>query len=392
MEPYLNTEDRAFREEVVTFLDRAMPEDIKRSFLDMRRHTQEQSMRWHRILAAQGWAAPHWPKEHGGAGWTPIQQYILEVESAMRGAPRVRPFALKMFGPVLIRYGSETQKDRYLDPMMKAEEFWCQGFSEPGAGSDLASLKTRAERTNHGYKINGSKTWTTMGHHADFMFALVRTDPGAAKRQAGISMVIIDMKAPGVTVRPIVTIDGDHHVNEVFLDNVEIPAENLVGEENAGWSIAKFLLQNERVSIANVGLSKAQFALLKRLAARPDQDGQTRIDDPVLARRFADLDTDLLALEVTNLRMLTALQGGADPGVLSSYLKLRGTEIQQRIAELAMDLAGPDGLRWQQDTAPPEDLYGLNLWLYSRAFTIFGGSSEIMKNIIAKQIMGATSA
>lgn len=388
MEIYLNDADRSFRDDVARFLDDAMPADIAETFFNMQRHSHEQSVRWHRILAKQGWAAPHWPEEYGGAGWTPIQQYILEIEAAMRGAPRIRPFALKMLGPVLIRYGSEDQKRRHLPPMLNGDEYWCQGFSEPGAGSDLASLKTRAERTNHGYRINGSKIWTTMAHNADFMFALVRTDPKAEKPQAGISMVMIDMKSPGVEVRPIRTIDGDHHVNEVFLEDVDIPAENLIGEENQGWTIAKYLLANERVSIANVGLSKAQLSLIRRFAARRACGSSTTLDNPHVALKFADLEADLLALEVTNLRMLTMLQAGGDPSALAPFLKLRGTEIQQRIAELAMEIAGPDGLRWQLDSAPDEERYGLEVWLYSRAFTIFGGSSEIMRNIIAKQVVG----
>ena len=388
METYLSEEDRQFRSEVSAFLDEAVPADLTNSFLQMHPHTHEQSVQWQRILAKKGWAAPHWPKEFGGAGWSPIQQYILEVESAMRGVPRVAPFGIKMFGPVLIEYGTKEQQDRYLPKILSGEEFWCQGFSEPGAGSDLASLKTKAERTNEGYRINGSKIWTTMAHEADFMFALVRTDPTAEKRQAGISMVIIEMKSPGLEVRPIHSIDGAHHVNEVFFEDVDIPAENLIGEENKGWGIAKFLLTNERVGIAQVGLSKAQLALVKSYAARRSNGSGAVLDDPIFSTKLADLEADMLALEVTNLRMLGVLKAKGDTSALSSFLKLRASEIRQRIAELAMEAAGPDAVRWETNMVSAEDRYGMFAWLNSRATTIFGGSSEIMKNIVAKQVIG----
>ena len=324
--------DIAFRDEVRAFLAANLPREISETFFSYRRHSFAEMIRWHRILAARGWAAPGWPVEHGGPGWSPMQQYIFDAEAMMAGAPRLRPFGLKMIGPVLIRFGTERQKDRFLPPILSGEHYWCQGFSEPGAGSDLAALRTAARRDGGAYVVNGQKMWTTTAQHADWMFTLVRTDPDAEKPQAGISMLLIDMTSPGVTVRPIRTIDGDHHVNEVFLDEVRVPENLLVHEENRGWDVAKFLLGNERVSIANVGQSKAELLLLKRLAADTGL-----MDDPVFGARLADLEADFLAQEVTNLRMLSSIRPGTDIGPLASLLKLRGSEIQQRIQELAME-------------------------------------------------------
>lgn len=375
--------DRAFQAEVQTFLAAHLPADIAETFFAYRRHSFEQMIRWHRILATQGWVAPHWPVEHGGTGWTPMQQYIFDEAAMTAGAPRLRPFGLKMIGPVLIRFGTEAQKARFLPRILSAEDYWCQGFSEPGAGSDLAALRTRAVRDGEAYIVDGQKMWTTTAQHANWMFTLVRSDANAAKPQAGISMLLIDLTAPGVTVRPIRTIDGDHHVNEVFLDAVRVPADLMVLEENRGWDVAKFLLGNERVTIANVGQSKAELLLLKRLAT-----ARGLIDDPVFGSKLADLEADFLAQEVTNLRMLSAIEPGGDVGPLASLLKLRGSEIQQRIQELAMETAGADAAAWRDETDRGAAGYGTHGWLFSRAFTIFGGSSEVMKNIVAKQSLG----
>ena len=375
--------DIAFRDEVRAFLAANLPREISETFFSYRRHSFAEMIRWHRILAARGWAAPGWPVEHRGPGWSPMQQYIFDAEAMMAGAPRLRPFGLKMIGPVLIRFGTERQKDRFLPPILSGEHYWCQGFSEPGAGSDLAALRTAARRDGGAYVVNGQKMWTTTAQHADWMFTLVRTDPDAEKPQAGISMLLIDMTSPGVTVRPIRTIDGDRHVNEVFLDEVRVPENLLVHEENRGWDVAKFLLGNERVSIANVGQSKAELLLLKRLAADTGL-----MDDPVFGARLADLEADFLAQEVTNLRMLSSIRPGTDIGPLASLLKLRGSEIQQRIQELAMEAAGDRAAPWRSVDARRPDGYGTHGWLFSRAFTIFGGSSEVMKNIVAKQGLG----
>ncbi|MEM6460794.1 MAG: acyl-CoA dehydrogenase family protein [Pseudomonadota bacterium] len=383
MDIFYSDADIAFRDEVRGFLAEDLPREISETFFAYRRHSFAEMMRWHRILAAQGWVAPGWPVEYGGPGWSPMQQYIFDAEAMMAGAPRLRPFGLKMIGPVLMRFGTEWQKERFLPKILSGDDYWCQGFSEPGAGSDLAALRTAARRDGGVYVVNGQKTWTTTAQHANWMFTLVRTDPDAEKPQAGISMLLIDMKSPGVTVRPIRTIDGDHHVNEVFLDDVRVPENLLVHEENRGWDVAKFLLGNERVGIANVGQSKAELMLLKNLAA-----DMGLLDDPVFGARLADLEADFLAQEVTNLRMLSSIRPGTDIGPLASLLKLRGSEIQQRIQELAMEAAGDRAAPWQSAETRGPDGYGTHGWLFSRAFTIFGGSSEVMKNIVAKQGLG----
>lgn len=383
MDLALTEDDRAFRAEIRAFLGRALPADMAETHRRYGQHSFEQMMRWHRILYEKGWVAVTWPVEHGGTGWSAMQQYVFDSEAMLAGAPRLRPFALKMIGPVLIRYGSDAQRDRFLPRMLSGEDYWCQGFSEPDAGSDLASIRTRAVREGDVYRVDGQKMWTTTAQHANWMFTLVRSDPGAAKPQAGISLLLIPLDARGVEVQPIRTIDGDHHVNAVFLDGVEVPVAQRVGEENAGWTYAKYLLSNERASIANVGQAKAELQLLKRLAARPGPAG-VLVDDPAFAAKLADLEADFLSFEVTNLRMLSTLVPGGDPGAMASLLKLRGSEIQQRIAELAMEAAGPAGIAWP-GTPETDDRYGLHRWLFSRAFTIFGGSSEVMRDIVAKQ-------
>ncbi|MCJ7873407.1 acyl-CoA dehydrogenase family protein [Phaeobacter sp. J2-8] len=382
-------EENSFREEVRAFMAAELPQDIRDTHFGFRRHTWEQMFRWHKIVANKGWVAPYWPVEYGGTGWTPVQQYIFDEEAMLAGAPRLRPFGLKMIGPVLIRYGSDEQKAHFLPRILSGEDYWCQGFSEPGAGSDLASLNTRAVRDGDIYKVNGQKTWTTTGQHANWMFTLVRTDPTAEKPQQGISLLLIDMNLPGVEVRPIITIDGDHHVNEVFLNDVEVPASMLVGEENKAWTYAKFLLGNERVGIANVGQNKAELRLLRLLALKRQRNGGPLIEDPVFAAKLADLETDFMALEITNLRMLSSIKPGGDSAELAPFLKLRGSEIQQRTNELAMEAAGPRAAVWEKENSGDAvlDRYGTHGWLLSRAFTIFGGSSEVMKNIVAKQTL-----
>lgn len=389
MDLSLSPADLAFRDEVRAFIAESLPADIAATFHACRRHSFDEMMRWHRILYAKGWVAPHWPVAHGGAGWSVLRQHIFDTEAMAAGAPRLRPFALRMIGPILIHFGNDWQRERFLQPMLSGEEYWCQGFSEPGAGSDLASLRCKAVRDGDEYIVTGQKTWTTTGQHAQWMFALVRTDPDAERPQKGISMLLIDMRSPGVRVQPIITIDGDHHVNDVFLDAVRVPACNLVGQENKGWDYAKFLLAHERVTVANVGQAKAEIALLKRLAR-----DRGRLGDPVFASRLVDLETDMSALEITNLRMLSEIKPGHDPGALSSFLKLRGNEIQQRITELAMEVVGPEAAPWRDggcgagNAARGPEGYGTHGWLFSRAITVFGGSSEIQKNIVAKQILG----
>ncbi len=381
--------ENAFRDEVRAFLMAKLPQDIRDTHFGFERHSWDQMFRWHKIVAEQGWVAPFWPVEYGGTGWTPVQQYIFDEEAMMAGAPRLRPFGLKMLGPVLIRYGTEAQKAYFLPRILNGEDYWCQGFSEPGAGSDLASLKTRAVRDGDVYRITGQKAWTTTGQHANWIFILARTDPDAPRPQQGISFLMVDMTLPGVEVRPIITIEGDHHVNEVWFNDVEVPADMLVGEENKGWSYAKYLLGNERVGIANVGQNKAEMRLLRAIALKEQRDGKPLIDDPVFATKLADLETDFAALEITNLRMLSSIKPDGDSAALAPFLKLRGSEIQQRINELAMEAAGPRAARWAEPDGEEVamDRYGTHGWLLSRAYTIFGGSSEVMKNIVAKQIL-----
>lgn len=379
----------AFREDVRAFLTAKLPQDIRDTHFGFQRHSWEQMFRWHKIVAKRGWVAPYWPVEYGGTGWSPVEQYIFDEEAMMAGAPRLRPFGLKMLGPVLIRYGTEAQKARFLPRILNGDDYWCQGFSEPGAGSDLASLKTRAERVGDVFRINGQKTWTTTGQHANWIFILARTDPDAPRPQQGISFLMVDMSLPGVEVRPIITIEGDHHVNEVFLNDVDVPVDMLVGEENRGWTYAKYLLGNERVGIANVGQNKAEMRLLRAIALKAQRNGKPLIDDPVFATKLADLEADFAALEITNLRMLSSIKPGGDSATLAPFLKLRGSEIQQRINELAMEAAGPHAARWSEPATEEAaiDRYGTHGWLLSRAFTIFGGSSEVMKNIVAKQTL-----
>ena len=384
-----NDSEIAFREDVRAFLHAKLPRDIRDTHFQFQRHSWEQMFRWHKIVAEQGWVAPYWPLEYGGTGWTPVQQYIFDEEAMMAGAPRLRPFGLKMLGPVLIKFGTEAQKAHFLPRILNGEHYWCQGFSEPGAGSDLASLKTRAVRNGDIYLINGEKTWTTTGQHANWIFILARTDLDAPRPQQGISFFMVDMTLPGVEVRPIITIEGDHHVNEVWFNDVEVSADMLVGEENKGWNYAKYLLGNERVGIANVGQNKAEMRLLRAIALKETRNGKPLIDDPVFATKLADLETDFAALEITNLRMLSSIKPGGDSAALAPFLKLRGSEIQQRINELAMEATGPRAGRWRDPSSEEDTIaqYGTHGWLLSRAYTIFGGSSEVMKNIIAKQTL-----
>ncbi len=354
---------------------------------------------WARILNKKGWSVPHWPKEYGGTGWTPVQHYIFNEELQMYPVRGLPDFGATMVGPVIYTFGNEAQKKYYLPRIANAEDWWCQGFSEPGAGSDLASLQTRAVRDGDHYIVNGQKTWTTLAQYADWMFCLVRTNPDV-KKQQGISFLLIEMKAPGVTVRPIQMIDGGHEVNEVFLDNVRVPIENLVGEENKGWDYAKFLLGNERVSIATVGVSKERIRRAKDLAAQTHIGEELLIDQAAFRQKIAALEIQLKALEVTQLRVVAnqskRQRGTQDPA--SAILKIRGSEIAQAASELLLDVVGPYALPalskddlesdnqapigpgWAATIAPA--------YFNIRKVSIYGGSNEIQKNIIAKAILG----
>ncbi len=391
--------ENAFRDEVRAFLRDRLPVAIRDKLIAGCHLAKEDFVTWQRILNRQGWAVPHWPREWGGTDWTPVQHYILLDEMQSAPAPSPLAFNVSMVGPVIAAFGSEAQKRHFLPRAANLDDWWCQGFSEPGAGSDLASLRTTAKRDGDHYVVNGQKTWTTLAQYADWIFCLVRTDP-RAKKQEGISFLLIDMKSPGITVRPIVTIDGGNEVNEVFLDEVRVPAENLVGQENKGWDYAKFLLGNERMSIARVGVSKERLRRIKQLAAL-ERSGEGRlIDDERFREKLAAVEVELKALEMTQLRVVAAERnrekGKPDPA--SSILKIKGSEIQQATTELLMEVAGPYVMPFQ----PERDEAGWNeppigdAWAAQvaptyfnwRKISIYGGSNEIQKNIIAKAILG----
>lgn len=389
-------EEQAFRKEVREFLQQNLPQELSDKVHNHKELTKDDLVRWQKILYKQGWAAPGWPKKHGGPGWTPVQKSIFEEETALAGAPPLLPFGLAMVAPVIMNFGSEEQKERFLPPILSADAWWCQGYSEPGAGSDLASLKTRAERQGDKYIVNGQKTWTTLGQHADWIFCLVRTDPNA-KKQEGISFLLIDMNTPGISVRPIQLLDGGHEVNEVFFDNVEVPAENLVGEENKGWTYAKFLLGHERSGIAGVGRGKMELRRLKQVASKEQKNGRPLIEDPAFRSTIARIEMDLDALEMTDLRVTAAVQSGQSPGPEASMLKIRGTEIRQEIYHRIREAVGPYALPFQPKAlqgetddavAPDYALSSAPTYFNNRKLTIFGGSNEIQKNIISKMILG----
>jgi len=386
-------EETAFRDEVRTWLDGNLPHELRDKVLDYRELSRDDLLRWHRLLAGKGWVAADWPVEWGGTGWTVVQRYIFEEECGYAGTPPLVPFGLRMCAPVLFRFGTDAQKQRFLPPIYKGEVLWCQGYSEPGAGSDLAALKTRAVRDDGHYVVSGQKIWTTLAHYADWIFCLVRTDAGGGKRQEGISFLLIDMTSPGITVRPIMLLDGGLEVNEVFFDDVRVPAENLVHEEGRGWTVAKYLLGYERMGTGRVGQSKRELMRLKELAARQPKDGRPLLDDPRFRDRLTRVEVELMALEVTNLRFLDQLRrGGRPPGAEVSLLKIKGTEIQQAITELMMQTAGPFAQAFRPlDTAADFDAFTATLaprYCNLRKATIYAGSNEIQRNIIAKLTLG----
>jgi alkylation response protein AidB-like acyl-CoA dehydrogenase len=387
-------EDLAFRDEVRAFLAEALPADLQQKVRKHLRLAKDDYVRWHRILAKQGWVAPGWPVEFGGPGWNPVQRHIWEEECARAGTPPILPFGVNMVAPVIMAFGSQAQKDHFLPRILSCEDWWCQGYSEPGAGSDLASLKTTAVRDGDHYIVNGQKTWTTLAQHADMIFCLVRTDTGVRK-QEGISFLLIDMHTPGITVRPIIMLDEDHEVNEVFFDNVRVPVENLVGQENKGWTYAKYLLGHERTGIAAVGRSKRELGFLKRFAAAQSVNGKPLLEDPLFGAKVATLEIELMALEMTVLRILS--QASKGPGPEASVLKVRGTEIQQTLTELMVEAAGPMALPFDpaylegetehsiaDDDAAPLAAHYFNV----RKTSIYGGSNEIQRNIITQMILG----
>ena len=391
MDTRFTDEETAFRAEVRAFLQQAWTPELA-ARIDDDDSYPEAIVEWQRRVFERGWVAPGWLRQHGGCEWSPTQRYIYELERAAIGAPDVLPFGLKMVGPVIIKYGNEAQKARFLPRILRGEDWWCQGYSEPGAGSDLAALKTRAERAGDHYVVNGSKIWTTYAQHADWMFCLVRTD-NAARRQDGISFLLIDMKTPGIRVRPIVSIDGVHSLNEVFFDEVRVPVENMIGEQDRGWTYAKSLLAHERTAIAGVGDCKRRIRRLRELARRETHHGRPLADDPAFQARLADIEIELMALETMELRALFEASKGKGPGPESSLLKIKGTEVQQALQELQMDMAGLYGavLAGSAEAGAIDHDFGdeaRRAFMYGRAATIYGGSNEVQKNITAKAVLG----
>ena len=386
-------EEQKFREDIRAWVRENLPQDISHKVLNSLHLTKDDQQRWAKILGKKGWLGYGWPKEFGGPGWNAVQKHLFEEELALAGAPRIVPFGPVMVAPVIMAFGSPEQHKRFLPGIASGEVWWSQGYSEPGSGSDLASLKTRAERKGDKYIVNGQKTWTTLGQHGDWMFNLVRTST-EGKPQTGISFLLVDMKSPGVTVRPIIMLDGGHEVNEVFFDNVEVPAENLVGEENKGWTYAKHLLSHERTNIADVNRAKRELERVKRIAKSEGVWDDTRFRDEI-----AKLEVDIVALEMLVLRVLSAEKSGKNALDIAGLLKIKGSEIQQRYAELMMLAGGPytvpfirDAMAagWQGDF--PGGAPGLAplaaTYLNMRKTTIYGGSNEVQRNIIAQTVLG----
>lgn len=386
-------QERAFREEVRQFLHDNVPPDTRRRLAEERRISKTEMVRWWRILNRKGWGVTHWPKQYGGTGWNSVQNYIFHSELQMYPAPTPLASGVSMVGPVIYTFGNETQKSYHLPRIANADDYWCQGFSEPDSGSDLASLKTSAKRKGDKFIIRGQKTWTTDAQYADMMFCLCRTAP-AVKKQIGISFILIDMKSKGVTVRPIQTMDGGHEINEVFFDDVEVPIDNLVGDENKGWHYAKFLLSNERTGIACVGVSKRRIRRIKELAARFHAGGRPIIEDRTFREKLAACEIELKALELTQQRIVAdeSRRDQGAPTPASSALKIKGSAVQQTTTELLLEVIGPfaapyderseasnESMEWTAQIAPT--------YFNNRKLSIYGGSDEIQRNIIAKAVL-----
>ncbi len=386
MDLELTSSQRAFRDDVRAFVAARLPAEIRARLRAGHPPRKEDTVIWQRILNERGWAAPHWPRKYGGAELGQMERLILMDELYRAPAPLPQVFNVTMLGPVLIEFGTPAQCDYFLPKLANLDLWFCQGFSEPGSGSDLASLRTAARRDGDHYVVNGQKIWTTTAHWADWVFALVRTN-SEGRKQEGISFLLIDLKTPGITIRPIRSIDGEHHLNEVFFDEVRVPAGNLVGEENRGWACAKFLLGNERTGIANVGLCRERLDYARELAGRVTQGGRRLVDDPSLRSEFALLEAEIRALEVTNFRFLLTPSAQQALPAFASVLKLKGVELQQDINALLGRIAGPAGL----ERRSADDLAHGPLtprYFYSRAASIYGGTSEVQKDILAKTIVG----
>ncbi|WBA87880.1 acyl-CoA dehydrogenase family protein [Endozoicomonas sp. GU-1] len=396
-------EELAFQKEVQAFLADKLPADISEKTLKGTHLTKEDYVSWQKILHAQGWAGVNWPVEHGGTGWSPTQKHIWAEECAKAGAPEVMPFGLNMVAPIIYTFGTEEQKQRFLPDILATNVWWCQGYSEPNAGSDLASMKTTAVRDGDDYVVNGTKTWTTLGHYADWIFCLVRTGSPGIKDQEAISFLLIDMDHPGITVSPIITLDGHREVNEVHFDNVRVPVANRVGEEGKGSTYAKVLLTHERTGIARVAISSQRMESLKKLAAStPDssstQTGGTLLTNPAFSQKLAEVEIELLALEYTNLRTLAAVSTGSAPGPESSILKIKGSEVTQMIDELYVEVAGYYSMPFVKEqfvdgfdgvaVGPGTAANSAPKYFNNRKASIYGGSNEIQKNIICKAVLG----
>lgn len=397
MDINLSPEQQRFAEQVREFISRNLPRDIAEKVRRDQHLDREDHMRWQRILGKQGWHAFTWPEQYGGPGWSVIQRYLFEVISAEMDCPIIQPFGPRMAGPVIYTFGTEQQKERFLPGIRDSSVWWCQGYSEPQAGSDLASLSTWAEDKGDHYLVNGQKIWTSYAHHADWMFCLVRTSKGERPQQ-GISFVLIDMRTPGVDVQPILMLEGTHSFNTVFLENVKVPKENLIGEQDKGWTYAKFLLEHERVDNAAIGVTKAALRRLKRIASEEvADDGGPLIRDPLFHRKLVEVEAQLQSLEVTALRVLSQVASGEAPGPVASLLKIRGTEIAQRISELASEAVGVFCLPYQPDylhdagaeqpVGPEHAATAANNYLWRRCMSIYGGTNEIQREIIAKRVL-----
>ena len=390
-------EENDFRQEVRDFLKEKLSPALSNKVKTGKRLEKEDLEHWHATLNERGWLAVNWPLEYGGTGWSAVQKHIFDEESWAAGAPRIVPFGLSMLAPVLMKFGSEEQCRHYLPRILDGTDWWCQGYSEPGSGSDLASLKTKAERDGDHYIVNGQKTWTTLGQFANWIFCLVRTS-NEGKPQEGISFLLIDMNTPGVEVRPIILLEGTHEVNEIFFDNVKVPVENLVGEENKGWTYAKYLLTHERTGTANIGNSNAAIASLKRIANDQKKGGKPLAHDPFFAARMAKVEMELNAMKTTNLRILAQADAGAAPGPESSMLKVKGTVIRLEINDLARRALGPYALPFSSEALEEgynEEPIGPDYanptaakYFNNRKMPIYAGSNEVQRGIITKTKMG----